>query len=146
MVLFVPESFIYKAQDDPKGETANVSRWYRGAVSLIQRSSLLSPWPAAQLARGSPRESCPWGVQGVYKNLGSIGCTKIDKYEVCWGRGGSLEKIIYFGSIGNFGAPDMESKHLKGHLWPRVTNEKCLWRFCLFLPCPPPRSVVTPRY
>ena len=40
----------------------------------------------------------------MYKNLGSIGCTKIDKYEVCWGGGGSLEKIIYFGSIGNFGA------------------------------------------
>ena len=37
----------------------------------------------------------------------------------------------------------MKSKHLKGQLWPRVCDEKCLWRFCLFLPSPPPRSVVT---
>ena len=31
--------------------------------------------------------------------------------------------------------PFSESKHLKGQLWPRLGDEKCLWRFCLFLPC-----------
>ena len=34
--------------------------------------------------------------------------------------------------------PFSESKHLKGQLWPRLGDEKCLWRFCLFLPCPLP--------
>ena len=72
--------------------------------------------------------------------------------------------LIVDDNLEDFGPDISKSKHLKGQLWPRVSESRfCLFlpcppspgqlwprvsksRFCLFLPCPPiPWSVVTPR-
>ena len=60
-----------------------------------------------------------------------------------WGAWRGIQKIFWEMCPSRFHISTAKSKHLKGQLWPRVSNV-----FPLFLPCSPPlsqRSVVTSR-